>query len=58
MAALIKEELQLDTRLVEGGRGEFTVWVGGERVAQKDENGYPADADVVAKVRQAIGTTA
>jgi hypothetical protein len=51
---MIKDELQLDTQLVEGGRGEFTVWVGDQRVATKDENGFPSEGDIVAAVRRAV----
>jgi hypothetical protein len=55
VAALIKEEIGVDTDLVEGGRGEFTVWVGDESVAQKDAGGFPSERDVIAAVREAIG---
>lgn len=54
MAALVKDELQLDTELVEGGRGEFTVWVGEACVAKKDERGFPDEREVVAAVRRAL----
>jgi hypothetical protein len=50
---LIKQQLQLDTELVEGARGEFTVWVDGRKVAEKDANGFPADTDIVNAVRAA-----
>ncbi len=39
--------------LVEGNRGEFTVWVGEERVAGKDAMGFPSEQDVLAAVRKA-----
>lgn len=55
MAALITNELGLTPELIEGGRGEFTVWVDGARVAQKDENGFPTDADALDAVRRTIG---
>lgn len=55
MAALIKDDMGLDVELVEGGRGEFTVWVGEERVAGKDANGFPTDQDAVAAVQRALG---
>ena len=51
MAALIKEKAGLETDVVVGGRGEFTVWVGGKRVAQKDANGFPADEEILAAVQ-------
>ena len=54
MAALIKKEVGAETELVEGGRGEFTVWVGEESVARKDAHGFPEERDVLAAVRQAL----
>ena len=53
MAALIKEKTGLDSDLIEGGRGEFTVWVDGKRVAQKDANGFPTDDEALAAVQTA-----
>jgi hypothetical protein len=53
-AALIKEAEGLDTELVEGARGEFTVWVGDEKVAKKDSMGFPSDTDVLAAVQAAL----
>jgi hypothetical protein len=44
----------LDAELVEGGRGEFTVWVGDDRVAEKTWMGFPSDDDVLNGVRQAL----
>lgn len=54
MAALIKKQLGVDAEIVVGGRGEFTVWVGEERVAQKTADGFPTDEEAVAAVRQAL----
>ena len=54
MAALIKQELGAESELVEGDRGKFTVWVGKERVAQKDAQGFPSDDEALAAVRQAL----
>ena len=56
MAALIKAETGIEAELVEGGRGEFTVWVGEETVAKKDASGFPADEEAVAAVRRALGS--
>jgi hypothetical protein len=50
---LIKKQLELPTELVEGARGEFTVWVDERQVAAKDANGFPTDTDIVAAVRTA-----
>ena len=51
MAALIGSETGL-----EGGRGEFTVWVGEQTVAAKDRNGFPTDEEALAAVRKAVVT--
>jgi hypothetical protein len=37
---------------VEGGRGEFSVWADGRRVAQKDANGFPSEGQVIEALRQ------
>jgi predicted Rdx family selenoprotein len=34
-----------------GGRGQFLVRADGRAVAEKDENGFPDEAAVVAKLR-------
>ena len=54
MAALIKQETGLDATLEVGGRGELSVWVNDRRVASKDHNGFPADAQLSALVRDAL----
>ena len=54
MAALIRQETGIDAEIVEGARGEFTVWVDEEAVARKDANGFPTDEEAVAAVRQAL----
>lgn len=54
MAALIKDELGIDSELLEGGRGEFTVWVGDQVVAKKDTQGFPSDEKAVAAVKEAV----
>ena len=54
MAALIKRDLGQEVELVKGARGEFTVWVGARQVAQKGEQGFPADEHVAAAVRRAL----
>jgi hypothetical protein len=53
VAALIKDELGIDSELVEGGRGEFTVWVGDEVVAKKTLLGFPSDEEALAAVKRA-----
>ena len=56
MAALIKDSIGAEVQLVEGGRGEFTVWVGDNVVAKKDPLvGFPTDDDALAAVQRALG---
>ena len=54
MAELLKRELGVEATLVEGDRGEFTVWVGEEIVAKKGWLGFPDDRKVLAAVRQSL----
>jgi hypothetical protein len=54
VAALIKEQLGIDPEITEGGRGEFTVWVGDTVVSRKDTHGFPADDEAVSAVRRAL----
>jgi len=54
VADLLKKELGVETKLVAGDRGEFTVWVGEEVVAKKNWLGFPDDDKVLAAVRQAL----
>jgi hypothetical protein len=55
VAALIKTRTGADAELIEGGRGEFTVWVDDERVAQKTSGTFPSDDEAVEAVRRALG---
>jgi hypothetical protein len=54
VAALIKDETGVASELIEGGRGEFTVWVDDTVVAKKDTHGFPADEEAVAAVKRAL----
>ncbi len=51
---MIKSELGVEPELIEGNRGEFTVWVGEQQVAQKGWLRFPSDEKVLAAVRQAL----
>lgn len=53
MAAQLKQLLDLDTELVVGSSGEFTVWFEGKKVAEKRGGMFPDPADVVSAVREA-----
>ena len=54
VAALIKEKLSLEADLEPGGRGEFTVWAGGKKVAEKTRTGFPSESTIVEAVRTAL----
>ena len=58
MAALIKELLDLDADLEPGGRGEFTVWVDGAKIAEKSRTGFPADQAILESISKAIALKA
>jgi predicted Rdx family selenoprotein len=53
VAELLKRELGLETELIKGDGGEFTVWVDGRQVAKKNWLGFPSDEKVLNAVRQA-----
>jgi hypothetical protein len=53
VAAQLKKELDIDTELVVGNSGEFTVWLDGSVVAQKDRGAFPEPAAVVTAIRAA-----
>jgi hypothetical protein len=55
VAALIKQHLGIDPDIVEGARGEFSIWVGTERVAQKGPEGFPSEEDALSAVKGALG---
>jgi hypothetical protein len=54
VAAAIKDALGIDVELIEGGRGEFTVWVGDQKVSEKGWIFFPDDDAVVTAVREAL----
>jgi hypothetical protein len=54
VAELIKQELGIQPELVEGDRGEFTVWVGDRMVAKKGWVRFPQDKKVLSAVQQAL----
>lgn len=58
MAALIKQAVGLDADLEPGGRGEFTVWVDGLKVAEKTRTGFPSDKALLDKVQQSLAKPA
>jgi hypothetical protein len=54
VAELIKRELGIQPELIEGDRGEFTVWVGDRMVATKGWIRFPQDKKVLSAVQQAL----
>jgi hypothetical protein len=53
VAAQLAKDLGLTAELVVGNSGELTVWVDGDKVADKATTGaFPIPADVVAAIRQ------
>jgi hypothetical protein len=54
VAELIERELGVRPELVEGDRGEFTVWVGEQVVAKKGWVRFPSDQSVLTAVRQSL----
>lgn len=53
MAAQLKRELGLDTKLEVGSPGEFTVWVDDRKIAEKAAGRFPTPEEVVAAIRSA-----
>ncbi len=51
MAAQLKQELGIETELVVGDSGEFTVWVGDRKIAEKSWGRFPDPDAVVNAVR-------
>ena len=51
MAAQLKQDLGIDAELVVGNAGELSVWVDGDKVAEKKWARFPDPTDVVAAVR-------
>jgi hypothetical protein len=54
VAALIKDTLQADTTIEPGGRGEFTIWVDGIKVAEKSRTGFPTEPSILEGVAKAL----
>lgn len=51
MAAQLKQDLGLETELVVGRPGEFTVWADDRKVAEKVMGKFPEPAAVVSAVK-------
>jgi hypothetical protein len=51
VAAELKKKLGVGSSLIEGDRGEFTVWVGPTKVADKKNGEFPTPEEVVSAVQ-------
>ena len=56
MADLIEKDTGESSDVTPGNRGELTIWVDGQKVAEKDNSGFPAEDDVVVAVRRALNS--
>lgn len=54
MAALIKTATGIDAEVTPGSRGEFSVWVGDTKVAEKTRTGFPSEESALLAVRTAL----
>jgi hypothetical protein len=54
-ADFIKQNLGIEPKLEEGGRGEFSVLVGGQVVAKRGFIRFPSNKKVLEAVRLAVG---
>ena len=54
MAAVIKERLHHEAELEPGGRGEFSVWVDGQKVIEKTRTGFPGELSIVESIKAAV----
>lgn len=51
MAAQLEQELGIEAELVVGSSGEFTVWLGERKIAEKSMGKFPEPETVVGIVR-------
>jgi hypothetical protein len=58
VAAQLKQDLGVESDLVVGKSGEFTIWLGDQLVAEKNWQGFPDPDDVVDSVRDMTSTPA
>ena len=54
MAAEIKRATGMDTQLLVGGYGEFTVWLDGTLLAEKKYGMFPSPDAVVAELKKVL----
>jgi hypothetical protein len=54
VADVLNQDLGVNTKLIEGNRGEFTVWVGDKLVANKVGDDFPPEQEVLSAVRKEL----
>jgi hypothetical protein len=54
VAAAITQQTGREVHITPGSRGEFTVWVGEQKVAGKTPTGFPDEASCVSAVERAL----
>ena len=54
VAALVRREIGIEPRLVQGRMGEFSVWLDDKLVLKKGWIKLPSDEQVLAAVRSAV----
>jgi hypothetical protein len=54
VAGELKRALGVDADLIPGDRGEFTVWVGPTKVAEKRDGEFPTGEEAISAVRAAL----
>ena len=50
MADLLKEKFDITTDLESGDKGEFTLWLNGQKLAEKGEDGFPSEDEILASL--------
>jgi hypothetical protein len=56
VAAEIKRATGMDTKLMIGGSGEFTVWLDDKLLAEKKMGAFPETSAVIAAVKAATSS--
>lgn len=51
MAELLRDQFGADCKLEPGDTGEFTVWLGGVKIAEKTWEGFPSEGEILSRVK-------
>ena len=58
MAAELKRQLGMESDLMVGNPGEFSVWIDGVKIADKQGGGFPPESSVVKAAQALLGPSA